>query len=70
MGPLIHRIGDALGWCGVALLVAASLPLVALAVVVFRTVFLAVALVALLGAAGLFCVHSPFRVWMAGHPRF
>jgi len=69
MGPLIHRIGNALGWCGAAVLVAIALPFLALTVVVLRTVFVAVAVVALLGAVGLFCVHSPFRTWMARHAR-
>ena len=69
MRPLIHKLTDALGWCGAALLVAAALPLVALTVLVLRTVFVAVAALVLLGAVGLFCVHSPFRVWVAGHAR-
>lgn len=69
MGPLINRIGNALGWCGAAVLVAVALPFLALTVLVLRTVFVAVAVVALLGAIGLFCVHSPFRAWMARHAR-
>lgn len=66
MGPLIHRIGNALGWCGAAVLVALSLPLLALTVVALRAVFLVVAVVALLGAIGLYCVNAPFRGWIAG----
>lgn len=69
MRPAIHRIADALGWCGAALLVAVSLPFIALTVLVFRTVFVAVGALVLLGAIGLFCVHSPFRGWLAGHAR-
>lgn len=69
MGPLIHKFGDAIGWCGAALLVALTLPFVALTVVVLRTVVVAVAAVAILGAVGLFCVHSPFRVWLQGAGR-
>lgn len=69
MGPLIDRIGGALGWCGAAILVAVSLPFIALTVVVFRTVFVFFAIVLLLGAVGLFCVHSPFRAWVAARGR-
>lgn len=62
MRPAIHRVGNALGWCGTALIVAISFPFLALAVVVLRTVFVAVAALVILGAIGLFCVRSPFRL--------
>jgi hypothetical protein len=61
MRPAIHRIGETLGWCGAALLVALSLPFVALTVVLLRTVFVAAAALVILGAIGLFCVRSPFQ---------
>lgn len=69
MGPLVHRIGEAVGWCGAALLVVVTIPFIAFAVVMLRTVFVAVAALVCLGAIGLFCVHSPFRAWLEGRTR-
>ncbi len=69
MKPAINRVGNTLEFCGAALLVAVSLPFVALTLVLLRAVFLAVAVGGILSALVLFCAHSPFRGWVAAHAR-
>jgi hypothetical protein len=69
MRPALNRVTYALEWCGAAVLVAVSFPLIALGLFFFRAVVLVVVAAALVGGAVLFCAHSPFRCWVTAHAR-
>ena len=69
MTPALNKVAHALEWCGAAVLVAVSFPLIAFALFFFRAMVLVVVALALLAGAVLFCAHSPFRVWVTSHAR-
>jgi hypothetical protein len=58
-----------IGWCGAFLLVAASLPFIALALFLLRGVLLVAALFGIVGVGALYCAHSRFRHWADAHTR-
>jgi len=69
MRPALHKVTNALEWCGAAVLVAVSFPVIALGLFFFRAIALVVVAAALVGGAVLFCAHSPFRCWVTAHAR-
>lgn len=69
MRPALDKVAGALEWCGAAVLVALSFPIIALALFVLRAVVVAALAIALLAGAVLFCAHSPFRGWLVAHVR-
>ncbi|NJD18366.1 MAG: hypothetical protein FIA95_03665 [Gemmatimonadetes bacterium] len=69
MKPALHKVANALEWCGAAVLVVVSFPLIALALFFFRAVVLAAVAFALVAGAVLFCAYSPFRGWVTSHAR-
>jgi len=69
MRPALHKVTNALEWCGAAVLVAVSFPVIALGLFFFRAIALVVVAAALVVGAVLFCAHSPFRCWVTAHAR-
>lgn len=69
MRPALHNVANALEWCGAAVLVAVSFPVIALALFFFRAVVLVAIALGLAAALVLFCAHSPFRCWVTTHAR-
>lgn len=67
MKALKHRLGTVAGWFAVALLVTLSLPLVALAVVALRVVFLAAAVTVVVFGPVTYHLHPGFRGWVHRH---
>jgi len=67
MTPGIHRLCNVLGWCGAALLVAVSFPLIALGLYIVRALFLIVVCAAAFGVSVAYCTSPPFRAWVAAH---
>jgi len=64
MKPANNRFSETLVWCGVALLVAVGLPVMALTIIVLRPVVLALVGVAGVVVLSLFCIGSPARMWV------
>jgi hypothetical protein len=65
MSPALHKVAGTLEWCGAAMVVALSFPIIALALFLLRAVVVAVFALALVAGLVLFCAHSPFRAWLA-----
>ncbi len=65
MTPAIHRVCNALEWCGAALAVALSFPLIAFGLFFLRALLLVVAGGLLLGTVVLYCGYPPFRGWVS-----
>ncbi len=65
----LHKVANALEWCGAAVVVAVSFPLIALGLFFFRAVVLVGVAVALVAGVVLFCAYSPFRCWVTTHAR-
>ena len=61
------QVRDAMGYCGVLIVVLASLPVLAFITIVFRLQFLFLGIAGLLGSAVLYCASGRFRSWVNGH---
>jgi len=61
--------GRGIEWCGAVLLVAAGLPLIALALFLLRGVLLVAALLGIVSVAALYCAYPRFRHWAIAHTR-
>lgn len=67
MRPAIHKACAALEWCGIALLVLASFPLIALAAFVLRAFVAGAVAVAVVAVVALWFAYEPFRGWVFTH---
>ena len=64
MRPAMRTLCNALEWCGVAILVLVSFPLIAVAVFFFRAVAAALLAALIVGAVTAWFAHAPFRTWV------
>lgn len=56
-------LGRTAQWCGVFVLVVASVPLIALTIIVLRGVLLAAVMAGIVGVIALYCIVPRFRHW-------
>lgn len=67
MRPAIHSLCNALEWCGVAVLVLVSFPLIAVAVFFLRAVAAALLAALIIAVVTAWFAHAPFRDWVFAH---